>query len=30
MDSFYKTRSIMGGVLLLHIAGAGKYSIDVL
>jgi len=30
MDSFYKTRSIMGGILLLHIAGAGKYSIDVL
>ena len=30
MDSFYKNLSIMGGFLLLYIAGAGKYSIDVL
>ena len=29
MDSFYKNLSIMGGFLLLHITGAGKYSIDV-
>jgi putative oxidoreductase len=28
MDSFYKNLSIMGGFLLLHITGAGKYSID--
>jgi putative oxidoreductase len=30
MDSFYKNLSIMGGFLLLYIAGPGKYSIDVL
>jgi putative oxidoreductase len=30
MESFYKNLSIMGGFLLLYIAGAGKYSIDVL
>jgi len=30
MDGFYKNLSIMGGFLLLHITGAGKYSIDVL
>ena len=29
MDSFYKNLSIMGGLLLLYITGAGKYSIDV-
>jgi putative oxidoreductase len=28
MDSFYKNLSIMGGLLLLYISGAGKYSID--
>jgi putative oxidoreductase len=28
MDSFYKNLSIMGGFLVLYIAGAGKYSID--
>jgi putative oxidoreductase len=28
MDSFYKNLSIMGGFLLLYIAGAGRYSID--
>ena len=30
MDSFYKNLSIMGGFLLLYIAGPGKYSIDAL
>ena len=30
MDSFYKNLSIMGGFLLLYVAGPGKYSIDVL
>jgi putative oxidoreductase len=30
MDSFYKNLSIMGGFLLLYVAGAGKFSIDVL
>jgi putative oxidoreductase len=30
MDSFYKNLSIMGGFLLLYIAGAAKYSIDAL
>jgi len=30
MDSFYKNLSIMGGFLLLHITGAGKYSVDAL
>ncbi len=30
MDGFYKNLSIMGGLLLLFITGAGKYSIDAL
>ena len=30
MDGFYKNLSIMGGFLLLFIAGAGDYSIDAL
>jgi putative oxidoreductase len=30
MDGFYKDLSIMGGLLLLHVTGAGKYSIDAL
>jgi putative oxidoreductase len=30
MESFYKNLSIMGGFLLLYVAGAGKYSIDAL
>jgi uncharacterized membrane protein YphA (DoxX/SURF4 family) len=30
MDGFYKNLSIMGGFLLLHITGAGRYSIDAL
>ncbi len=30
MDGFYKNLSIMGGFLLLHITGAGKYSVDAL
>ena len=30
MDGFYKNLGIMGGFLLLYIAGAGKYSIDAL
>ena len=30
MEGFYKDLCIMGGFLLLHITGAGKYSIDVL
>jgi putative oxidoreductase len=30
MDGFYKNLSIMGGFLLLSLAGAGKYSIDAL
>jgi putative oxidoreductase len=30
MDSFYKNLSIMGGFLLLYVAGPGKYSIDIL
>ena len=30
MDSFYKNLSIMGGLLLLCVTGAGKYSIDAL
>jgi putative oxidoreductase len=30
MDGFYKDLSIMGGLLLLFITGAGKYSIDAL
>jgi putative oxidoreductase len=28
MESFYKNLSIVGGLLLLCITGAGKYSID--
>ena len=28
MENFYKNLSIIGGFLLLYIAGAGKYSID--
>lgn len=28
MDSFYKNLAIMGGFLLLHITGAGSYSVD--
>jgi putative oxidoreductase len=30
MDGFYKNLSIMGGFLLLHVTGAGRYSIDAL
>jgi putative oxidoreductase len=30
MDGFYKNLGIMGGFLLLHITGAGQYSIDAL
>jgi len=30
MDGFYKNLSIMGGLLLLYVIGAGKYSIDAL
>jgi len=30
MDGFYKNLSIMGGFLLLYVAGPGKYSIDAL
>jgi putative oxidoreductase len=30
MEAFYKNLSIIGGFLLLCVAGAGKYSIDVL
>jgi putative oxidoreductase len=30
MDSFFKNLSIMGGFLLLFVAGPGKYSIDAL
>lgn len=30
MDGFYKNLSIMGGLLLLYMTGAGKYSIDAL
>ena len=30
MEAFYKNLGIMGGFLLLYIAGAGKYSIDAL
>src|SRR5580692_6661505 len=30
MDGFYKDLSIMGGLLLLYITGAGRYSIDAL
>jgi putative oxidoreductase len=30
MDGFFKNFSIMGGFLLLYVAGAGKYSIDAL
>ena len=28
MINFYKNISIMGGLLLLYVTGAGKYSID--
>jgi len=28
MDGFYKDLSIMGGLLLLYLTGAGRYSID--
>ena len=28
LDGFYKNFSIMGGLLLLSITGAGKYSVD--
>jgi putative oxidoreductase len=28
MESFYKNLSVVGGLLLLYITGAGKYSID--
>jgi putative oxidoreductase len=28
LESFYKNLSIVGGLLLLYITGAGKYSID--
>ena len=28
MINFYKNVSIMGGLLLLYVTGAGKYSID--
>jgi putative oxidoreductase len=30
LEDFYKNLSIMGGFLLLYVAGPGKYSIDVL
>jgi putative oxidoreductase len=30
MDGFYKDLSIIGGFLLLHVTGPGKYSIDAL
>jgi putative oxidoreductase len=30
MDSFFKNLGIMGGFLLLYVAGPGKYSIDAL
>ncbi len=30
MEAFYKNLGIMGGFLLLFVAGAGKYSIDAL
>jgi putative oxidoreductase len=30
MEAFYKNLSIMGGFLLLFVAGGGRYSIDVL
>ena len=28
MDSFYKNLSIMGGFLLLYVAGPGRFSVD--
>jgi len=28
MEGFYKNLSVMGGFLLLFVAGAGKYSVD--
>jgi putative oxidoreductase len=30
MDGFYKDLSIVGGLLLLYVTGAGKYSVDAL
>jgi putative oxidoreductase len=30
MDSFYKNLSIIGGLVLLYVTGAGQYSIDAL
>ena len=30
LEGFYKDLSIMGGFLLLHLTGAGRYSIDAL
>ena len=30
VEAFYKDLSVMGGLLLLSITGAGKYSIDAL
>jgi putative oxidoreductase len=30
MEGFYKNLSIIGGFMLLYVAGAGKYSIDAL
>lgn len=30
MDGFYKNLSIIGGLLLLYVCGAGSYSIDAL
>ena len=30
LEGFYKNLSIMGGFLLLHVTGAGQYSIDAL
>jgi putative oxidoreductase len=28
LDNFYKNLSITGGFVLLHVAGAGRYSVD--
>jgi putative oxidoreductase len=30
MEAFYKNLSIIGGLLLLYLTGAGKYSLDAL